>query len=270
MTLSDTSLLLVGCGKMGSALLKGWVAKGLDPKNLYVLEPYPSEWLQCLAEEGRRLTALPKTLPDVLVLATKPQIMADAIASIEPFGSQSTLVVSIAAGSPIALFEEKFGTNVAVVRAMPNTPASIGAGITALVANANVSAAQMQLAEGLMSSVGATLVLDDEEEMHAVTGLSGSGPAYVFALTEALTDAGIALGLSADKAAQLARATVSGAGRMLEQNTDSPAALRAQVTSPNGTTAAGLDVLQGRGALADLMTATVNAAADRSRSLSET
>lgn len=270
MTLSDTSLLLVGCGKMGSALLKGWLGKGLDPKNVYVLEPYPSEWLRHLADQGLRLNTLPKTLPDVLVLATKPQIMADAIASIEPFGSQAVLVVSIAAGSPIALFEEKFGTDIAVVRAMPNTPASIGAGITALVANANVSATQMQLAIGLMSSVGATLVLDDEEEMHAVTGLSGSGPAYVFAMAEAMTEAGIALGLSADKAAKLARVTVSGAGRMLEQNTDSPAILREQVTSPNGTTAAGLDVLQGRGALSDLMTATVSAAAQRSLVLSNT
>ena len=269
MTLSDTSLLLVGCGKMGSALLKGWLVKGLDPKNVYVLEPYPSEWLQRLTDQGLRLNVLPKTLPDVLVLATKPQIMADAIASIEPFGNQATLVVSIAAGTPIALFEEKFGSDVAVVRAMPNTPASIGAGITALVANANVSAAQMRLAKGLMSSVGATVVLDYEEEMHAVTGLSGSGPAYVFAMAEAMTEAGIALGLSSDKAAQLARATVSGAGRMLEQNTDSPAALRAQVTSPNGTTAAGLDVLQRRGALTDLVTATVSAAADRSRALSK-
>ena len=193
MTLSDTSLLLVGCGKMGSALLKGWLVKGLNPKNVYVLEPYPSEWLQRLTDQGLRLNVLPKTLPDVLVLATKPQIMADAIASIEPFGNQSALVVSIAAGSPIALFEEKFGPDVAVVRAMPNTPASIGAGITALVANANVSAAQMQLAKGLMSSVGATLVLENEEQMHAVTGLSGSGPAYVFALAEAMTEAGIAL-----------------------------------------------------------------------------
>ena len=269
MTLSDTSLLLVGCGKMGSALLKGWLVKGLNPKNVYVLEPYPSEWLQRLTDQGLRLNVLPKTLPDVLVLATKPQIMADAIASIEPFGNQSALVVSIAAGSPIALFEEKFGPDVAVVRAMPNTPASIGAGITALVANANVSAAQMQLAKGLMSSVGATLVLENEEQMHAVTGLSGSGPAYVFALAEAMTEAGIFAGLPAETAAALARATVSGAGRMLDQNPDSPAALREQVTSPNGTTAAGLDVLQGHGVLADLMTATVSASASRSRALSK-
>ncbi|CUH77236.1 Pyrroline-5-carboxylate reductase [Tritonibacter multivorans] len=270
MKLTDLSVLLVGCGKMGSALLKGWLDKGLEPGNVHVLEPYPSAWLQQQTQQGLRLNCLPKSLPDVLVLATKPQIMSDAIASIEPFGSQSTLVLSIAAGSPIRLFEDRFGANVAVVRAMPNTPAAIGAGITALVANNNVTDDQMQLAEGLMASVGKTITLETEDQMHAVTALSGSGPAYVFALAEAMTAAGVAAGLSETIASQLACATVSGAGRMLEETPDSPSTLREQVTSPKGTTAAGLDVLQRKDALTYLLTATVKAAARRSVALSDT
>lgn len=262
-------LLLLGCGKMGGALLRGWLAKGLAPDQVTVLDPHPSDGLSELQASGLRLNVQPDTPPTIAVVATKPQIMADAIPGIAAFGNGPTLFLSIAAGTPISTFEDMLGANTPVVRAMPNTPAAIGAGITALVANAQVTPDQLFFAERLLAAVGQTVLLENEEQMHAVTALSGSGPAYVFAMAEAMTVAGQQLGLPQDMAHKLAVATIAGAGRLMLDTGTAPEVLRKQVTSPNGTTAAGLGVLMRQDGIAELIQRTLQAAADRSRALAQ-
>ncbi|HUF88032.1 MAG TPA: pyrroline-5-carboxylate reductase [Thermohalobaculum sp.] len=258
------SLVLLGCGKMGGALLEGWLRGGLEPANIQVIEPNPSDWLK------RRGVALNPATPGpaaVAVLAVKPQAMAEAAPALRPLAEAGTLFLSIAAGTPIAFFEGLFGGDAAVVRAMPNTPAAVGRGITALIGNARAGEAQMRMAEALLAAVGETVRLDDEDEMHAVTGLSGSGPAYVFHMIEAMAEAGAAAGLAPELAMRLARATVSGAGALADASDESAGQLRVNVTSPGGTTAAGLAVLMAE--LPGLMTRTVAAAARRSRELAQ-
>ncbi|MEL6267396.1 MAG: pyrroline-5-carboxylate reductase, partial [Pseudomonadota bacterium] len=208
-----------------------------------------------------------RAAPDVAVLAVKPQMMAEAAPALAGFGGGGTLIVSIAAGTPIARFEALFGPGTPVVRAMPNTPAAVARGITAIVANATAGAAGLDRAEALLAVVGEVVRLGAEAEMDAVTGLSGSGPAYVFHLIEALAAAGEAEGLAPDLAMRLARATVSGAGALAGASAETPETLRRNVTSPGGTTAAGLAVLMP--ALPDLMARTVAAAAARSRELAD-
>jgi pyrroline-5-carboxylate reductase len=265
---SRRGLVLLGCGKMGSALLEGWLAGGLDPAAVAVLEPNPSARLRELAARGLTLNGPFPPDPAVAVLAVKPQSMGAALPALSALGNGATLFVSIAAGTPIAAFEAALGDRTPIVRAMPNTPAAIGRGITALVGNAHADARALDLAETLMAAVGRTVRLADESRMDAVTAVSGSGPAYVFLMIEALAGAGEAEGLPPELALALARATVAGAGALAEASEKPPAELRTDVTSPGGTTAAALAVLMADGAgLPALMRRGVAAAAARSREL---
>ncbi|MEM8849489.1 MAG: pyrroline-5-carboxylate reductase [Pseudomonadota bacterium] len=251
-------VVLLGCGKMGSALLSGWLAHGLPPGAVTVIDPKPSDWLRdCGVTLGGPLPAAPA----ITLIAVKPQMMQDALPALRDL--DDTLFVTVAAGTPIAAYEAALG-DIRLVRAMPNTPAAVGKGITAIIGNGAAKPADLDIAEGLLAAVGEVVRLDHEDQMDAVTGLSGSGPAYVFHLIEALTAAGEAEGLSPDLSLQLARATVAGAGALAMTGAD-PGQLRINVTSPNGTTQAGLQVLMSD--LPDLIRRTVKAAADRSREL---
>ena len=237
---NSRGLVLLGCGKMGSALLAGWLDRGVAKSAVWVLEPHPSEWLK--AQDVHLNQGVPDA-PAVCVLAVKPQMMGAALPSIVALGNGSTLFLSIAAGTTIATFATTLGAETPIARAMPNTPAAVGRGITALVANAQAGAAGLALAQDLMAAVGQVVLLDHEAQMDAVTAVSGSGPAYVFHLIEALAAAGEAEGLPPDMAMQLARATVCGAGELAFRSTETAAHLRINVTSPGGTTAAALSVL---------------------------
>lgn len=255
-------LVLLGCGKMGSALLAGWLAAGVPAASVWVIEPNPSDWLKAT---GVHLNEGVPPAPAVALLAVKPQMMGAALPALQALGNGSTLFVSIAAGTTIAAFEAALGDRTPIVRTMPNTPAMVNRGITALCRNAHVADADMALAVALMQAVGETVILDGEHQIDAVTAVSGSGPAYVFHLIEALAAAGEAEGLSADVAMKLARATVSGAGELAHRSGESAAQLRINVTSPGGTTAAALAVLMPE--LPGLMVRAVKAAADRGREL---
>jgi pyrroline-5-carboxylate reductase len=255
-------LVLLGCGKMGGALLKGWLAGGLPAGAVHVIEPNPSDWLRAT---GAALNGPLPEMPAVALVAVKPQMMGAALPSLVALGGGRTLVLSIAAGTPLAAFEAAFGPGTPVVRAMPNTPAAVGRGITAVIGNVAATPAHMALAESLLSAVGEVVRLDAEAQMDAVTAVSGSGPAYVFHLIEALAAAGEAEGLSADLSLRLARATVAGAGALAQETGTDPAQLRRDVTSPNGTTQVGLGVLTAE--LPDLVRRTVRAAAARSEEL---
>ena len=263
--LNCRGLVILGCGKMGSAMLAGWLDRGLLPEACHVIDPQPSDWLRAT---GAQLNADLPADPAAMVVAVKPQIMDSALPQVARFGGGGTLLISIAAGTPIARFEAAFGADTPVVRAMPNTPAAIGQGITAIIGNEAAGAAELDLAEGLLQAVGAVVRLRSEDQIDAVTGLSGSGPAYVFHMIEAMTAAGIAQGLAPDLATQLARATVAGAGALAVQTGETAEQLRINVTSPGGTTAAGLQVLMDPdGGLPPLMARTVAAATARAREL---
>ncbi|WP_050522917.1 pyrroline-5-carboxylate reductase [Pseudorhodobacter wandonensis] len=255
-------LVLLGCGKMGSAMLQGWLETGISAQSVWVSDPYPSDWLKA---QGVNLNVALPASPAIVLVAVKPQMMAEALPSLKAFGNGSTLFVSVAAGTPISFYEQVLGAQTPVVRAMPNTPAAVSRGITATCGNAAATEAHMQLAEALLGAVGQVVRLEGEHQMDAVTGLSGSGPAYVFHMIEAMAQAGETVGLAPDLAMKLARATVCGAGELAHQAPETAAQLRVNVTSPNGTTAAGLAVLMAE--LPDLMTRTVTAACDRSKEL---
>jgi pyrroline-5-carboxylate reductase len=261
-------LLLVGAGKMGSALLEGWLRLGLDAKSVAVLEPLPSPQISALAQRELQLNPDLRSLNalDVIVLAVKPQIAAEAIAPLAPFVRASTLVVSIMAGRTLKFLSGALNGAGALVRAMPNTPAAIGRGITVAVP-LRAGAAQRQLAQHLLSATGAVEWIGDETLMDAVTAVSGSGPAYVFLLAEVLAEAGAAAGLPPALAQKLARETVAGSGELLHRSPLDAAALRENVTSPGGTTAAALAVLMGKNGLAPLLRDAVAAATARSREL---
>jgi pyrroline-5-carboxylate reductase len=258
-------LVLLGCGKMGSALLAGWLKAGLPASSVWVIEPNPTDWLIGL---GTRLNeGLPQSAA-VALLAVKPQMMGAALPALQALGNGTTLFVSIAAGTRIAAFEAALGGTTPIVRTMPNTPAMVGRGITAICRNAHVGDEDMALARALMGAVGEVVELDGEHQIDAVTAVSGSGPAYVFHLIEAMAEAGKAEGLPADVAMQLARATVCGAGELAFQSPDSAAQLRINVTSPGGTTAAALAVLMDPDTgFPLLLKRAVKAAADRGREL---
>ncbi len=241
--INDRGLVLLGCGKMGSAMLQGWLSEKVAPAAVSIIDPMPSGWAQALVEDGVSLNeALPEN-PAVCVLAVKPQMMGDALPQLQALGNGTTLFISIAAGTPIAALESILGADTPIIRAMPNTPAAIGCGITALVGNDKTGDEQMNMAETLLLAVGQVVRLEDEAQMDAVTALSGSGPAYVFHLIETMAASGEAQGLPADMAMKLAKATVAGAGELAAQSEETPAQLRINVTSPNGTTAAALNVL---------------------------
>lgn len=265
-------LLLVGGGKMGEALLAGWLRQGAPREAVLVVEPAAARRDLLASTHGvatfAKADELPAELsPSVVLLAVKPQMMDLALPPCAPFGTADTLVLSIAAGKPIAQFARAFGADRAIVRAMPNTPAAVGRGVTVLCANDATRPDQRDIAERLMGAVGEVHWVADEELMHAVTAVSGSGPAYVFHVIEALAAAAERAGLPEDLAMQLARATVVGAGELAFQTSDSAAQLRANVTSPGGTTAAALDVLMARDGLAPILERAVAAAARRSREL---
>jgi pyrroline-5-carboxylate reductase len=261
-------LVLVGAGKMGGALLEGWLGRGLDPKHVAVLEPAPPPDLAALMRRGLRLNPDPKSLTDVaaIVIALKPQVAPQIVPLLAPLVAGATVVVSIMAGRTLQFLAGAIDRPCALVRAMPNTPSAIGRGITVAVPR-NASAAQRELVDRLLAATGAVEWIDDEALMDAVTAVSGSGPAYVFLLAEALAQAGAASGLPPRLAAKLARETVAGSGELLHRSPLGAAALRENVTSPGGTTAAALAVLMGEGGLSPLMNKAVAAATARSREL---
>lgn len=264
-------IVLVGCGKMGSALLRGWLASGIDADDVVVVDPQPlPDDLSAIprVSEGSRIPT--DFHPDVVVLAVKPQMMLAALPAYVRFAPDA-IFLSIAAGRTLGFYQSILGATVAVVRAMPNTPASIGRGVTVCCSNARVTEEQKQLCSNLLSAVGGVEWVTDEGLMDAVTAVSGSGPAYVFLLAETLAEAGVQAGLSPDLAARLALGTVAGAGAMLgeaDQVVVAAAQLRVNVTSPGGTTAAALDILMdGKRGFGPLLKQAVQAATDRGRQL---
>ena len=263
---AENGLVLLGCGKMGGAMLQGWLSGGLPASSVWVIDPYPSDWLE---GTGVHINSddLP-TAPGIVLIAVKPQMMGEALPTLKAMGNGRTLFISVAAGTPISAFEAALGDTSPIIRAMPNTPAALGRGITAIVGNAHASSGQMDLAEVLLRAVGQVVRLEAEDQMDAVTGVSGSGPAYVFHMIECMARAAEAEGLSPALAMQLAKATVAGAGVLAEAADETPSQLRVNVTSPNGTTQAGLEVLMDeKSGLPGLMRRTIGAAANRSREL---
>jgi pyrroline-5-carboxylate reductase len=260
-------LVLVGAGKMGAAMLDGWVARGLDPAKVVVLDPQPSLQVARYVSRGLRLNPATAGAAQAILVAVKPQVAPQVLPGLAPFVGAATSVVSIMAGRTLAFLEAALPPGTAIVRAMPNTPAAVGRGITVAVANSRVTTAQRAIADSLLAATGHVEWIDDERLMDAVTAVSGSGPAYVFLLVESLARAGKAAGLPAELAMRLARETVSGSGELLHHATLDAATLRQNVTSPGGTTAAALDVLMARDGLDALMEKAVAAATKRSREL---
>ncbi|MDQ4134719.1 MAG: pyrroline-5-carboxylate reductase [Pseudomonadota bacterium] len=239
-----SSLILVGAGKMGGSMLEGWLKVGMRPEGVTVIDPRPSdEMARFCREQGIPLNPANPAAPDVLVLAIKPQMLEEAASSVNACLGPDTLIVSILAGKTIGDLRSRLPASSAIVRAMPNLPASIGRGATGAAVNDRVSEGQRLMADALLASNGIVEWLSTEDQIDAVTAVSGSGPAYVFHLVECLAEAGAAAGLPPDLAERLARATVTGAGELLFRSDLPPATLRQNVTSPGGTTAAALEVL---------------------------
>ena len=262
------NVVLIGAGKMGGALLQGWIGLGVDPARIVAIEPEPAPSIAALSARGVRINPDPASIcADAIVIAVKPQIAAEIMPNIASLVSPSAVVISIMAGRTIAFLAGALPHNAAVVRAMPNTPAAIGRGITVAVPNVRVSGRQRELVHALLAATGAVEWIADEALMDAVTAVSGSGPAYVFLLAESLARAGEKAGLPADLAVRLARATVAGAGELLHRSSIDAAVLRQNVTSPGGTTAAALDVLMAPDGLDLLMERAIVAATRRSREL---
>lgn len=260
-------VVLVGVGKMGLALARRWVAGGLPPDELVLIDPHAGETAKAFAAEtGARLLASPEgVLTRVLVLAVKPQVMIEVMAEVQPAVGRHTLVLSIAAGIPLHTLAAGLDSD-RVVRAMPNTPAQLGQGITGAVA-LSISDADRAAADALLGAIGEVLWFDSEALLDAVTAVSGSGPAYVFHFVEALALAGMKQGLEPGAAMQLARQTVIGAAALLEADEAPVATLRENVTSPQGTTVAALAVLMGPDGLEPLLERAVTAARRRSEEL---
>ena len=266
--LSEKTVLLCGAGKMGSALLQGWIAHGLEANKVTVIEPNPSKWLMSLKNHGLNLNSRIIAEPEICIIAVKPQNVKKVTLELNLKQKRNVLFLSIAAGIKIARLEEFLGAESAIIRAMPNTPASIRKGVSCLIQNHRVTDAQMDLTEALFSVVGKTIRLNDESQMDAVTAISGSGPAYIFYMIEVLTLAGINLGLEPNLAQKLATLTVSGAGLLAEISDSAPNKLRNNVTSPNGTTEAALKVLMDKEkGLSPLIRDAVAAANARSKEL---
>jgi pyrroline-5-carboxylate reductase len=264
----DGTLVLVGAGKMGGAMLEGWHRLGLTFDRIVAIEPAPAPEIITLGQRGLRINPTLDTIAAAaIVIAVKPQIAAAAMTGLARLIRADTVTISIMAGRTLGFLQQALPAQAAIVRAMPNTPASVGRGITVAVPNARVSGAQRDLADRLLRAVGAVEWVADEALMDAVTAVSGSGPAYVFLLAESLARAGAAAGLPAELAARLARATVAGAGELLHRSPLDAAALRQNVTSPGGTTAAALDVLMRKGGLDAVIEQAVIAATRRSREL---
>jgi pyrroline-5-carboxylate reductase len=263
------SIVLIGAGRMGSALLKGWLKSGL--KAIMVVEPKPSAELRKLARAKKiALAAAPsraKAKPSVCVVAIKPQILKGEAPALAAFAASGALMLSIAAGTSVAAMAKSWGKKARIIRAMPNTPGAIGAGITGIYAAKGVTAADRKRAVALLSALGQTEWVAKEDLIDSVTAVSGSGPAYLFLMAEALTEAGMAEGLPRAQAEKFARATVTGAGALLAADKSSASALREAVTSPGGTTAAALAVLMANDGLTALMKRAVRAARKRAEEL---
>ncbi len=265
-------VLLVGCGKMGSALLAGWLERGVA-SGFSVVEPGSGAEAFAMRHAVKfypDAVSLDLDLrPAVVVLAVKPQVMGDVVHHYRRFATPETVFLSIAAGKTLTFFSRQLGAEAAIVRAMPNTPAAIGRGITVACPNPRANAAQIALCDRLLAAAGEVAWIDDESLIDAVTAVSGSGPAYVFLLIECLAKAGMAAGLPAELAVRLARATVAGSGELARLSSESTEILRQNVTSPGGTTRAALDILMAPDGLERLMVKAVAAAAARSRELAE-
>jgi pyrroline-5-carboxylate reductase len=268
----SAAVVLVGCGNMGGALLSGWLERGLSAREITVVEPDERQ-LRLAGQRGVTVVADPREalrakVPEVVVLAVKPQIALTVVPAYAPFAAAGSVFLSIVAGKPIAALAAGLGAGVAVVRAMPNTPAAVRRGISVACANAETSVRQKALCEELLAAVGSVLWVDDETLLDPVTAVSGSGPAYVFLLAECLARAGEEVGLPADIAQQLARETVAGAGELLARSDLTAETLRRNVTSPGGTTAAALSVLmEADSGLQALFSRAIVAATRRSREL---
>lgn len=262
------NLVLVGAGKMGAAMLDGWAARSLDVANVVVLEPQPSLQVSRYLPHGLQLNPDRSAVrATAIIVAVKPQVAGDVLPTLAPMIESETVVISIMAGRTLKTIENALPPRTAVVRTMPNTPASVGRGITVAIPNNCVTPRQKELAERLIAATGAVEWINDESLMDAVTAVSGSGPAYVFLLAECLARAGAAAGLPSELSEKLARVTVAGSGELLHLSAEDAATLRKNVTSPGGTTAAALDVLMGQNGLESLMKAAVAAATRRSREL---
>jgi pyrroline-5-carboxylate reductase len=268
-SLSDFNgtLVLVGAGKMGAAMLDGWLARGLDASRVVVREPQPSLQVVRYVDHGLRLNPGEPVRASAIVIAVKPQSAAEVLPELAPMIDASTVAVSIMAGRSLSFLQKALPANTAIVRTMPNTPAAIGRGITVAMPNARVTPAQRDLADRLLAATGTVEWIADEALMDAVTAVSGSGPAYVFLLAECLARAGAAAGLPPDLAEKLARETVAGSGELLHVSREDAATLRENVTSPGGTTAAALDVLMAKDGLNPLLERAIAAATKRSRDL---
>jgi len=265
-----STIVLVGCGQMGSAMLRGWLARGAAEQFIAIEPAGTPPALSDAAGVGwhRSADELPDRLaPDAVVLAVKPQVMDDVLPAYRRWARPETLFVSIVAGKTIGGIARHLGPEAAIVRCMPNTPAAIGRAITVACPNPHVATTQRALCEALLAAIGESTWVEDEALMDAVTAVSGSGPAYVFLLIEALAAAGARAGLPADLALRLARETVAGAGELARLSSETPARLRENVTSPGGTTRAALDVLMAEPGLSELLDRAVAAATARSREL---
>jgi pyrroline-5-carboxylate reductase len=266
------SLLLAGCGKMGVAMLAGWLDDKYAASDIMVVEPFEKTARKLRKKYGVFTVSNPNVLPsaflpDVIVFAVKPQIMDDVAPGYAKFAETGCVYLSIAAGKTIEYFEAKLGSNAAIVRSMPNTPAAVGRGMTVACGNPNVSATQSALCGSLLAAVGEVAWVEDEGLLDPVTAVSGSGPAYIFLLAECLTEAGIKAGLPQALAEQLARTTIAGSGELLSQSTETADTLRINVTSPGGTTAAALEVLMAENGMHSLFDQAILAATRRSREL---
>jgi pyrroline-5-carboxylate reductase len=264
------SMLLLGCGKMGGAMLRGWLARGVPGQQLYVVDPSPRD-LEDVIATGVTVVTNPADLPGnfqpaIVLLAIKPQFMDEALPDYRRFAKPDTLFLSIAAGKTLAYLRQQIG-DATIVRAMPNTPAAVGRGMSVIVRQPGVSAAKLDLCAGILSAVGEIAWVDDEELINAVTAVSGGGPAYVFLLIECLAEAGRQAGLPAEMAMQIARSTVCGSGELAFQSSDTAETLRKAVMSPKGTTEQAINVLMADDGLQPLMTRAIAAATRRSREL---
>ncbi len=271
-TLKGASVALIGAGNMGLAMLEGWAKEGLSGQDVVVVEPNPSQRLSDLCTlKGFALTAKPGAgaARDAVILAIKPQMLEAGAEAAAPFVGPGSIVISILAGKRIDDLSARLPAAKAIVRAMPNTPAAIGRGMTGAFANTETTEPQRALADALLKAAGQVEWVESEALIDAVTAVSGSGPAYVFYLVESLAAAGVAAGLPEALAGRLARATVEGAGELLHRQPETSAeTLRQRVTSPGGTTAAALGVLMGEDGLAPLMARAVAAARKRAEELS--
>lgn len=269
----DGTLLVVGAGKMGAALLDGFLRGGLSSEQVVVQDPSPSADIKArLGTQGVVVTddaaSHLKKQPEYLLLAIKPQMLSAVTPGLRDLISSDTVIMSVLAGKTIGDLNAAFDPNQPIIRAMPNTPASIGAGMTVCFANSTTTDSHRTVAATLFACAGDVAWIDDETLMDAVTAVSGSGPAYVFLLAECMADAGVSAGLDPELAGRLARATVFGAGRLMMESSQTPAELRQAVTSPGGTTEAALNVLMDDDALKTLMSRAVAAAKKRGGDLS--